>query len=1009
MRLLSKLVLVCASVLFVTGAKTNAQSVLTPKFWTWKFSPPCGVAPDPSGLITNMIRVDCVGTAPSGRLCDATPPSDDAAATAAGIAAADRVLAHRAPNWPPAFNCNQTGHGADLNDTNLVISFFNWGRDAPDTDSLFGDTPNMFGSRLRFFTENDRIGTDAAFLFPAVPEITRDECRITSPGAFSNRTYRHPFLVNAESLNAPLKLWTRAFLTAYKAGVGNIAPPHAFYLDCEPFIAYLASIEQGQQAHDSANGCWMLFKIRENPAYWNRVLPGDAQGRTLSERYENDHVAFGLPWPDSRLIDPSNAYFEPRLSSAHPTNRRIMHWWVNVICREAIEQVYENCMWSEIRAAFPTNTPRYGNYQSYRTDGALSPTAMTYDATCFDGGGTDCGQADAAFIANPSGAPFNPFPAGSTHPWTNMLPRTRIDTNMNGALRWRFAADGTSRWGQSPSNTDATVDSPEVYPILSLNSHTAHRQYDYYKGPAYRNGPVRRETSEETDLRLMRHTIKSITNSPASAGRLFVPWVYSAGAPYDYYPPSISKVMSKPQFTRVMGELRAARTPEVILFDGYNPDNIQQSPGAINTWKWSRDIAEGVWAARAISYSIPPGNTYLNGTGDGDASRLEFALRDAAGNLKTVDVQSDASYHTVTLFTTFDGLTDYREYYDFLIRFEGSASASGVKYRLMVKHDDTNWYPVPNTEAKAFEGVYTPDLSARATFRLNEPYNGFVRNNGRMELMFYAWRSSAFALSTDLVQIVPEPRVGPTIVRTSCEPPIAANNGPDNPVQVPDVAFSDGYGIRLQWTEAINTPQVDLPSGQQNATPYAVRLYVVTGNSDKPIEDITCRTRQELEGSNRLKIQYAPGGVPSLMPAGNYLFSTADLYVTWTSCGWYSYTRVVASNTTPIEGERPVANERIFFHVFQDCNDDGYSNDPINCRGGTCGHGICVADFTGDGSPGSLPDGGVGIEDLLFYLSIYDLGIVCADVDDGNGTGNGDGGVGIEDLLYYLDRYDAGC
>jgi hypothetical protein len=30
-------------------------------------------------------------------------------------------------------------------------------------------------------------------------------------------------------------------------------------------------------------------------------------------------------------------------------------------------------------------------------------------------------------------------------------------------------------------------------------------------------------------------------------------------------------------------------------------------------------------------------------------------------------------------------------------------------------------------------------------------------------------------------------------------------------------------------------------------------------------------------------------------------------------------------------------------------------------------------------------------------------------VDDGTGSGTPDGGVGIEDLLYYLTRYDAGC
>jgi hypothetical protein len=68
----------------------------------------------------------------------------------------------------------------------------------------------------------------------------------------------------------------------------------------------------------------------------------------------------------------------------------------------------------------------------------------------------------------------------------------------------------------------------------------------------------------------------------------------------------------------------------------------------------------------------------------------------------------------------------------------------------------------------------------------------------------------------------------------------------------------------------------------------------------------------------------------------------------------------------------------------------------------------CVADFD-DGSGTGTRDGGVGIEDLLYYLEIYGAGTVAADVDDGSGTNTRDGGVGIEDLLYFLTRFDLGC
>jgi hypothetical protein len=68
----------------------------------------------------------------------------------------------------------------------------------------------------------------------------------------------------------------------------------------------------------------------------------------------------------------------------------------------------------------------------------------------------------------------------------------------------------------------------------------------------------------------------------------------------------------------------------------------------------------------------------------------------------------------------------------------------------------------------------------------------------------------------------------------------------------------------------------------------------------------------------------------------------------------------------------------------------------------------CTADVD-DGSGTGTADGGVGIDDLLYYLGLYGAGDPRGDVDDGSGTGTRDGGVGIEDLLYYLVRFEAGC
>jgi len=68
----------------------------------------------------------------------------------------------------------------------------------------------------------------------------------------------------------------------------------------------------------------------------------------------------------------------------------------------------------------------------------------------------------------------------------------------------------------------------------------------------------------------------------------------------------------------------------------------------------------------------------------------------------------------------------------------------------------------------------------------------------------------------------------------------------------------------------------------------------------------------------------------------------------------------------------------------------------------------CVADVD-DGSGTGTPDGGVTIDDLLYYLFLFEAGDSGADVDDGTSTGTPDGGVTIDDLLYFLQRFADGC
>ncbi|MGD9790467.1 MAG: GC-type dockerin domain-anchored protein [Phycisphaerales bacterium] len=69
---------------------------------------------------------------------------------------------------------------------------------------------------------------------------------------------------------------------------------------------------------------------------------------------------------------------------------------------------------------------------------------------------------------------------------------------------------------------------------------------------------------------------------------------------------------------------------------------------------------------------------------------------------------------------------------------------------------------------------------------------------------------------------------------------------------------------------------------------------------------------------------------------------------------------------------------------------------------------LCVADID-DGSGTGACDNAVTIDDLLYFLTLFQGGDAHADVDDGTGTGTTDGGVTIDDMLYYLQRFAAGC
>ncbi len=142
---------------------------------------------------------------------------------------------------------------------------------------------------------------------------------------------------------------------------------------------------------------------------------------------------------------------------------------------------------------------------------------------------------------------------------------------------------------------------------------------------------------------------------------------------------------------------------------------------------------------------------------------------------------------------------------------------------------------------------------------------------------------------------------------------------------------------------------------------------------------------------------------------------------------WSASISGVGFNGEPIAGlptkdSRTLGGLVLSSRVVYDMNSDGLYQDPTLPAGNSSspdeaysvvlylGHAQtpCPADFD-DGSGTGTPDGGVTIDDLVFYLTLFEAGDVRADIDDGTATGTRDGGVTIDDLIYFLTRFELGC
>lgn len=233
---------------------------------------------------------------------------------------------------------------------------------------------------------------------------------------------------------------------------------------------------------------------------------------------------------------------------------------------------------------------------------------------------------------------------------------------------------------------------------------------------------------------------------------------------------------------------------------------------------------------------------------------------------------------------------------------------------------------------------------------------------------------------------------------------------PSNPTMVQaraaiisgELAFSGGTNANTLWwafakrglglsassastSVSAATEAFDVPNGISFLYPSGTPAQLNLGTSTSFIADISSRTLTVTGGSGQLFYSVDSGA-----------FTSAPL----TPLSGTRYTATIPAAT-------PGSQIRYYLSMG---SSGGTKVDPVGAPAAffTATAPACPADLD-DGSATGTPDGGVTISDLLYFLSLYEQGLIAADLDDGSGTGTPDGGVGISDLLFFLEHYEGGC
>jgi hypothetical protein len=669
----------------------------------------------------------------------------------------------------------------------------------------------FFNSPLRFFTEADRLENwsngyhivDSAQNnpnnWPAFPQDS------PTPGVVFNRTYKHPFLVNAlpGTGGSPLKGWMQDFVTAYVARQGlnpNLPNPDRFYFDTEPYIA----------GYDQ-NEIFMLKFLKDHDEIWSHIdVPG--LGETLHQLYDDVRAPgqYGQGWP-ANILDFANGGLDQNGPGNSARNRQFTIWWLE-ICQRASDAVMQNAAYGVINAQWPAC--KTSNYDTSRRDGAMDTIpyfldpitqqpnnqfarVVSYDP---DWSETIAGVTGRRWFTQKQwtsatmDAPtyygqqndYVPIPNGYLHQWWWRPPL--------GTLKYCPAENGTD------CGTFMTRRSNVDLPRAALA--------DRCRRDTSATNPRRDQTRLQSTLAAIDQSMTAINYStfglayPGNHNVRTVGWIpmaYDHSAGIDpYWLASVLMVQKHLRF--VVGRCRENEIPELIGFSGgWYPCFDAQCAAYVAT-QWVFNEVYDPW----IKNFAPITGTLTSG--DLNPRRLELTTRDETTGLpSTVDLQTTPGKGLTELEVVASGLLCYRDvdYFDIIVKcWTSSALTTGTVYardpgtakfyKVQAVIDEPGVCPpspcnanpdpcnnpstcsidyqnpdndIPTTTEPSFQDYYqfqTPDLSTRRIFRLprlapsGQP---FVDANGELTLRLVHSAPVPAGVSLvsryDLVQVLP--------------------------------------------------------------------------------------------------------------------------------------------------------------------------------------------------------------------------------------------------------------